>query len=66
MSNKKTVKNNYRLGYNDYGTADEFIRKLSDTALDSLNNMLMNDGDMFISDYQKLITAYHLLQHRGE
>jgi len=49
-------------GESIYVTGEEFIKELRDLVVLPVQSMQENDGDMFMSDYQKLISAsWHIV-----
>ena len=65
-NSKRTSVNKYRLCYNKWGTAEEYLNKLIDLVEDPLQSMQEMDGDMYLSEYQKLVRAYWLLKNRSD
>ena len=66
FSKVKTIKHPYRISWNKYGSADQFITALADLISSPIRNMHEMDGDMYVSDYSKLLTAGALLANRDE
>lgn len=42
-------------------TAEEFIKRIKPMVCDPVSTMLECDGDMWLSDYQKLVSAFFRL-----
>ena len=65
-TSKRTSANKYRIKYNEWGTAEEYLNKLLGYLEDPLESMQQMDGDMYLSEYQKLVRAYWLIKNREE
>jgi len=65
-TNNKSGVSKYRLAHNEWGTGEEYLDKLIELIEEPLQCMQQMDGDMYLSDYQKLIRASWLIQNRGE
>jgi hypothetical protein len=66
ISEKKTRKQPYRMGHQEYGTADQFLAKLEPKIIGPVQMMQECEGDMYLSDYQKLVGAYWLIKNRKD
>jgi len=65
-TSKPTSANKYRVKHNEWGTAEEFINKLLEYIEEPLESMQQMDGDMYLSEYQKLIKASWLIKNRQD
>jgi|19_taG_2_1085344.scaffolds.fasta_scaffold75529_3 hypothetical protein len=65
-SEKRTAKNKYRLGWQEYGNAEELLDKLDKLVVEPMRNAVELDGDMYLSDFRKLTAASWTLQNRKE
>jgi hypothetical protein len=47
--------------HNEEITAEEFIKRIKPMVCDPVSTMIECDGDMWLSDYQKLVSAFYRL-----
>mgnify|MGYP003634129922 CR=1 FL=1 len=72
MSNKliysrtKTKDQPYRLSWEKFGTAEQFIEELDEIMIPVIETIRELDGDMYLSDYRKLIDCYWMIKNRGD
>lgn len=48
----------YKWSYNVEVDGDEFIKRLAPLVISPVRQMMECDGDMFMSEYQKLVNAF--------
>tara|TARA_R110000772_G_scaffold23084_3_gene62087 strand:- start:1089 stop:1304 length:216 start_codon:yes stop_codon:yes gene_type:complete len=61
---KRDNVNKYRIEYNKYATAEQYIEYLASTLVPPLNNMQDMEGEMYMSDFVKLRNALWLITNR--
>ena len=61
---KRDKVNRYRIDYNKYGTAEQYIEYLASKLVPPLKNMQDMEGDMYMSDFRELTTALWLITNR--
>jgi hypothetical protein len=63
-TSKRTSASKYRIKYNEWGTAEEYLNKLLEYIEEPLDTMQQLDGDMYLSEYQRLVRGYWLIKNR--
>ena len=61
---KRTLDTPYRLTYNEYGNAIEYIARLESKLKEPLGCMEQLEGDIYMSDYRELMTALWLINNK--
>ena len=64
IKKKRTNDTPYKLSYNKYGNAKDYINTLEDLIRVPLDSLEMMDGDLYMSDYRKLREALWLIQNK--
>lgn len=57
MPTKNTEQPKYTWNYDEYITADEFIKRITPLIVDPVHTMQECDGDLWVSDYRQLTEA---------
>ena len=65
-TSKPTSANKYRVKHNEWGTAEEFINKLLEYIEEPLESMQQMDGDMYLSEYHRLVRGHWLIKNRRD
>ena len=66
IKKKRTNDTAYRLQWNEYGNSKDYINKLEDLIKGPLNGLQMLEGDLYMSDYRKLIEALWLIENKDK
>tara|TARA_R110000823_G_scaffold46302_1_gene118708 strand:+ start:455 stop:670 length:216 start_codon:yes stop_codon:yes gene_type:complete len=61
---KRDKVNKYRIEYEKYGTAEQYIEYLASKLVPPLKNMQDMEGEMYMSDFLKLTEALWLITNR--
>lgn len=61
---KRDKVNRYRIEYQKYGTAEQYIEYLASKLVPPLKNMQDMEGEMYMSDFRKLNQALWLITNR--
>lgn len=56
----------YKWSYNVEVDGDEFIKRLTPMIIEPVRQMMECDGDMFMSEYQKLVGAFWQLHNNKD
>ena len=64
IKTKRTNDTPYRLSYNTYGNAKDYISTLEDLIKGPLDSLEMLEGDLYMSDYRKFREAFWLIQNK--
>jgi len=63
---KRQPKNTIRWSWNEYVTYPEFIKRLEPLVCGPIHNLNEMEGDMYLSDYRKLQSAFWKLHNAVE
>lgn len=63
---KRTKATPYRLSWNCYGTLEDYTIKLEGLVHSPLGTMRECDGDIWVSEFTKLMEAWALIQNKDD